>query len=345
MPGINIGVDLGTDSITVFVEGKGIVLCESTAICYDAYNDEVIAIGNPAGEMFDKTPDSLILKRPMTDGVISDFSVTAEILSHFLDKICKNRIFRPNILISAPSGVTALEKKAITEVACTSGAGKVSVIDEPVISALGAGLDIDYPHGVMVIDLGAGTADIAVITMGTVAYNVSLRTGGNAMDEAIIQYIKRVKEIDIGAQTARKIKHTVGCAHKRAEEIEMFAVGKDHITGMPKTFEISTAELYDILKDHVNEIFHGIVSVLEQVPPELYSDICTEGILLTGGVAKLPGLDTELTERLGIKVTRAADPEHCAAKGAGYILRNMKKLEDHGYNFRSRETVEQNAEC
>ncbi len=339
MPGINIGIDLGTSSITIFVEGKGIVLSESTAICYDAYDDAVIAIGNAAGEMFDKTPDSLTLKMPMTDGVISDFSVTAEILTHFLDKICKNKVFRPNVVISAPSGVTALERKAITEAACVSGAGKVSVVDEPIISALGAGLDIDYPHGVMVVDLGAGTTDIAVITMGTTAYNVSLKVGGNTMDEAITQYVKKEKEIDIGAQTARKIKHTVGCAHKRAEEVEMFAVGKDHVTGMPKTFEIGTNETYMALKEQVNEIFLGIMNVLEQVPPELYSDICTEGILLTGGAARLPGIDTELTQRLGIKVTRAADPEHCAAKGAGYILRNMKKLEDHGYNFRSKETI------
>lgn len=339
MPGINIGIDLGTDSITIFVEGKGIVLSESTAICYDAYDDSIVSIGNAAGEMADKLPDSLILKRPIADGVVSDFTVTAQILTYFIDRICKNRVFRPNIVISAPSGVTALAKKAITEAACVSGAGKVTVVDEPIISALGAGLDIDCPRGVMVLDIGAGTADIAVITMGTVAYNTSLRTGGDVMDEAIKQYVRRVKEIDIGSQTARRIKHTVGCAHKRTEEVEMFAAGKDYITGMPRTFEISTAEVFDVLKDHVDEIFRGIVSVLEEVPPELYSDICTEGILLTGGVAKLPGLDTELTERLGIKVTRAADPEHCAAKGAGYILRNMKQLEDHGYSFRAKEAI------
>ncbi len=339
MPGINIGIDLGTSCITIFVEGKGIVLSESTAICYDAYDDSVVAVGNAAGEMADKLPDSLILKKPMANGVISDFSVTAEILTYLLDKICKNRIFRPNIVISAPSGVTALERKAITEAACVSGAGKVSVVDEPIISALGAGLDIDYPHGVMVVDIGAGTTDIAVITMGTVAYNISIKTGGDSMDEAIVQYVRREKNIDIGLQTAKKIKHTVGCAHKRTEEVEMFAVGKDYISGMPSTFEISTAEIHTAIKDQVNEIFHCIVSVLEEVPPELYSDVCTGGIILTGGVAKLPGLDTELTERLGIRVTRAADPEHCAAKGAGYILRNMKRLEDHGYNFRSKETI------
>ena len=160
------------------------------------------------------------------------------------------------------------------------------------------------------------------------------------MDEAIVQYIRRSKETNIGLATAKKIKHTVGCAHIRSEELVMFCVGKDHITGMPKTFEVSSNEVYEALKDSIDEIFKGIINVLEQVPPELYSDICSEGILLTGGLANLPGLDTELSERLTIKVTRAVDPEHCAAKGAGFMLRNMKLLEDHGYNFRSKEITE-----
>lgn len=160
------------------------------------------------------------------------------------------------------------------------------------------------------------------------------------MDEAIVQYVKRTKDTDIGLTTAKKIKHTVGCAHKRREELVMFCVGKDHVSGMPKNFEISSNEVYTALKDIIDEIFKGVVNVLEQVPPELYSDICSEGILLSGGLANLPGLDTELSERLTIKVTRAVDPEHCAAKGAGYVLKNMKKLEDHGYNFRSKEITE-----
>lgn len=340
MPGLNIAIDLGTSSVTAFVQGKGIVFSESTAICYDAYDDEIICVGNSAGEMFEKTPESLILSRPISDGIISDFTSVVKILSHYIDKLCKNSIFRPNVIISAPSGVTSLEKKAIVEAACSAGAGKVYVIDEPVISALGAGLTIDNPHGVMVLDLGAGSADIAVITMGTVAYCCSLRTGGDAMDEAILQYVRKSKDIDIGLATAKKIKHTVGCAQKRSEELEMFCVGKNHITGMPETFEISSNEIYEALKDIIEEIFRGIVSVLEQVPPELYSDICTEGILLTGGLARLPGIDKELSNRLTIRVRRAADPEHCAAKGAGYMLKNMKQLEDHGYHFKSKETVE-----
>lgn len=340
MPGLNIAIDLGTSSVTAFVQGKGIVFSESTAICYDAYDNDIICVGNSAGEMFEKTPESLILKRPISDGIISDFTSVVKILSHYIDKLCKNSIFRPNVIISAPSGVTSLEKKAIVEAACSAGAGKVYVIDEPVISALGAGLTIDNPHGVMVLDLGAGSADIAVITMGTVAYCCSLRTGGDAMDEAILQYVKKNKDVDIGLATAKKIKHTVGCAQKRSEELEMFCVGKNHITGMPENFEISSNEIYDALKDIIEEIFKGIVSVLEQVPPELYSDICSEGILITGGLARLPGIDKELSKRLTIKVRRAADPEHCAAKGAGYMLKNMKQLEDHGYSFRSKETID-----
>lgn len=340
MPGLNIAIDLGTSTTTAFVQGKGIVFSESTAICYDAYDNEVVCVGDTAGEMSEKTPESLILKKPVVDGMISDFTSTVEILSHFIDRLCKNNIFRPNVIISAPSGVTSLEKKAIVEAACSAGAGKVYVIDEPVVSALGAGLTIENPFGVMVLDLGAGTADIAVITMGTTAYCCSLRTGGDAMDQAILQYVKRNKDTNIGLAIAKKIKHTVGCAYKRSEELVMFCSGKDHITGMPKTFEISSNEVYEALKDIVEEIFKGIVQVLEQLPPELYSDVCSEGILLTGGLAKLPGIDTALSEKLTIKVTRAADPEHCAAKGAGYVLRNMKKLEDHGYNFRSKETTE-----
>ena len=340
MPGLNIAIDLGTSSVTAFVQGKGIIFSESTAICYDTYDNEIICVGNSAGEMFEKTPESLTLVRPIVDGIISDFTSTVKILAHFIDKLCKNSVFRPSVIISAPSGVTSLERKAIVEAACSAGAGKVYVTDEPIISALGAGLTVDNPHGVMVLDLGAGSADIAVITMGTVAYCNSLRVGGDRMDEAIVQYVRKNKDIDIGLATAKKIKHTIGCAQLRSEELEMFCVGKDYITGMPRNFEISSNEIYEAFKDIIEEIFKGIVYVLEQVPPELYSDICSEGILLTGGLARLPGLDKALSEKLTIKVTRAADPEHCAAKGAGYMLKNMKRLEDHGYNFRSKETVE-----
>ena len=339
MPGLNIGIDVGTSTITVFVQGKGIVLSESNAICYDSYSDDIVAIGNSAGEMFQKTPDSLILEKPVVAGNVSNFSSCAQIIAYYLNKICHRRIFRPNVIISAPSGGTALEKKAIIEAACTAGAGKVSLIDEPVISALGAGLSIESPRGVMVIDLGAGTTDIAVISMGTVAYSVTLKTAGDTMDEAICQYMKRKYNVIIGHPTAKKIKHIVGCANKRSEEIEITVTGKELLSGMPVNIPVTTTDMYEALEESVEQIFHGIMDVMEQLPAELYSDICTEGVLLTGGVAKLYGLDKKLSSKLGIKVSRAIAPEHCAAKGAGYILKNLKRMEDNGYSFRSKEQM------
>ena len=216
MFGQNIAIDLGTEKITAFVEGRGIVFSEDNAIAYDNYNGETYAIGNAAGEMTEKTPEALTVKRPIIGGVISDFSVMTEILTYYINKLCDKRIFRPDIIISAPSCITSLERKTVIEAACAAGAGKVSVIDEPVISALGAGLSIDQPHGTMVIDLGAGTTDISIITMGTVAYAASLKTAGDTMDEAVQQYIKKEKNINIGLITAKKIKHTVGCDYKRS---------------------------------------------------------------------------------------------------------------------------------
>lgn len=339
MPGLNIGIDVGTSTITVFVQGKGIVLSESNAICYDAYSDDIIAIGNEAGKMLQRNPDSLIVETPVVAGVVSNFSDTARIISHYLNEICKKQIFRPNVVISAPSGGTSLEKKTLIEAVCTAGAGKVCLVDEPIVSALGAGLSIEHPKGVMVVDLGAGTTDIAVITMGTVAYSTTIKTSGNSMNEAIVQYIKKEGNISIGIPTAQKIKHTVGCAVKPDEEIEFTVTGKDVISGMPVSLPITTTRIYEALCESVEQIYSGILDVMEQLPAELYTDICNEGILLTGGGARLYGLDKELSRRLGIKVAKAIDPEHCAAKGAGYILRNIKAMEDNGYTFRSKEKL------
>ena len=340
VPGLNIGIDLGTSTVTAFAEGKGIVVSEATAISYDSFSGDIIAIGNSAMAMTEKAPDSIVPVRPIKSGVISDFSATVEILKAVMEKVCRNQIFRPNVVVNAPSCVTSPDRKAIVEACCAGGAGKVTVLSEPVLSALGIGLSIEHPHGVMVIDLGAGTTDIAVITMGTVAYATSLKIAGDDMDESILQYVRREKEIDIGLLSAKKIKHTVGCAFRRSEEIEMSVTGKDHVSGMPKMFSISSNEVYEALKDHIKAILNGIQDVLEQTPPELYSDICNEGITLTGGLSKLPGLDKVLSKNLGINVSKAADPEHSAAKGAGFVLKNMKALEDHGYSFRAKEYAE-----
>ncbi len=339
MPGLNIGIDLGTSTIKFYAQGKGIILSEENALCYDNFTGKAVAIGNSAGDMLDRLPDSLTLKKPVEGGVISDFSVMTEILSHFIKKVCKNRIFRPNLIISAPCCVTSLEKKTVIEAACTAGAGKVHIIDEPIVSAIGAGLSIEHPHGTMVVDIGAGTTDIAVITMGTVACSTSIKTAGNSFDEAISSFLKRDKDIIAGIPTVKKIKHTLGSVYPRDEEIEALYSGKDYITGLPRPFLVRANETVKVLKEPLEIIFTAIMEVMEQTPPELYSDICNEGIILTGGGAKLYGIDKELSKRLGIKVSCAADSENCAAKGAGYILKNMKKLEDNGYSFRSRENM------
>ncbi len=339
MPGLNLGIDLGTHTIKIFAQGKGIVLSERNAVSYDLINDETVAIGTAAAEMEERTPDSIIVKKPVQGGVISDFSAMTEILSYFIKKICKNQIFRPNMVISAPCCVTSLEKKTVIESACAAGAGRVHIVDEPIISALGAGVSIEHPHGVMVIDMGSGTTDIAVITMGTVAYATSLKVAGDSIDEAICNFLKRDKDIVSGLPTARKIKHILGSAVKREEEIEIICSGKDYITGMPRSFNVNSSEAYDVIKEPMAQIFDGIMDVMEQLPPELYSDICNEGILLTGAGSKLFGADMYFSEKLGIKVTCAVDAENCAAKGAGYILRNMRRLEDNGYYFRSKEII------
>ncbi len=340
MPGMNMGIDIGTSTVTAFAEGKGIVLSEATAIAYDSFTGEIVAIGNSAMDMMEKAPESLVPVKPIKSGVIYDFTATVEILKAIIEKICKKEIFRPGVVVNAPSAVTSPERRAIIEACCAGGAGKVSVLSDPVLSALGIGLSIEHPHGVMVIDLGAGTVDIAVITMGTVAYSVSLKNAGDDMDESIRQYVRKEFDIEIGLSTAKKIKHTVGCAFRRSEEIEMSVSGKEHLTGMPKTFNISSNQVYEALREHIAAIYDGILDVLEQTPPELYSDICGEGIVLTGGLSRLPGLDKVLSKRLGIKVTKTYDPEHSAAKGAGYVIKNMKALEDHGYNFRAKEFTE-----
>ncbi|MCM1364283.1 MAG: rod shape-determining protein [Faecalibacterium sp.] len=337
MLAMDVGIDLGTSHIKVYIKGKGIVLSEANAISYDSYTDEMIAIGNSAKSMLERTPETIELVMPIKSGVIADFSVMQEILKYIIDKICRYHIFRPNVIIGVPSSCTALEKKAVIDAACSSGAGKVSIIDDPVASALGAGVTIDNPHGVMVVDMGAGTSDIAVMTMGTVAVSTSLKVAGDNMNEAICQYLKRERDIIIGIPTAEKIKRTVGCASLDDEELEMAANGKDYITGMPVMFTVTSSEIYLALRESIEVIMEEMRNVLEQTPPEMYSDICHEGIVLTGGASKLRGIDKAMSERFKIKVTVAADGENCAAKGAGYALKDMKTLEDNGYLFKIRE--------
>lgn len=337
MPGKKIAIDLGTNFIKVHIKGKGIVLSQANAISYDAYTDEIVAIGDSAKAMLSRMPSTLELEMPIRSGVIADFSVMREILSYTIEKICKNEIFKPDIIVSAPSSCTELEKKTIIDVCCAAGAGKVCVIAEPVASAYGCALKIKRPYGVMVIDIGAGTSDIAVITMGTVAYSSSLKVAGNDFDKAICQYIKNEKNILIGKPTAEKIKKTIGAAAIQDEEMEMSVGGKDFTTGMPVVFSVTSSEICEALNDQIELILQETAAVLEELPAEMYTDICNDGIIITGGSSGLRGIAKAFSDRFKINATIAVDGENSAVKGAGYALRNIDKLEDDGYIFKMKE--------
>lgn len=340
MAGSNIAIDLGTSTITAYVCGKGVVYKESNAIVLDAFSKKPVAFGNAAAEMISKTPETLEPIMPMRSGAVSRFGIMSVILEKIINDICKNSILRPNVIISTPVGITGPEKRTVVSLACSSCAAKVSIINSPVASALGCGIRIEEPCGRMVVDIGAGTADIAVITMGEVSAFRTLYTAGDAMDNAIIQFVKKNKGYDIGVQTAEKIKKTVGCAIMPEEEIEMSVSGKDHTTGIPLVFSITSTEIFDALKDIVKSLADGISDVFEETSPELCGDIYTHGIILAGAAAKLSGLDIALSKALQIPVKLMADSENCAAKGAGYAFKYLKQLEDNGLSFRIREQVD-----
>ena len=337
MPGMQIGIDLGSSCITAYAAGKGIVLREANAISFDNYSGDVIAVGDAALAMTDRAPSSVTLCRPMRAGVISDFSIQCEILRRVIDRVCKDAVLRPNLIISVPSGLTSLEQRTVLDAAVACGAARVSLLPGPVACALGAGISIDEPRGVLVVDVGAGTTDIAVMTMGTPACCKSLPLAGDDFDNAIVRYLKRTAGVEIGLPTAKRLKHQIGCVSPREEEFEAAANGKDTLRQMPLQCAVTSTQICQALSEDAKKIADAVFSVLEEVPPELFADICGSGMTLCGGSSKLYGLDKVLSERLRLKVTVAPDGEHCAAKGAGYALRQMKQLEDHGLQFRVRE--------
>ncbi len=339
MLGTNIGIDLGTTSVIACVEGKGIVLSEPSVVAYRKTTGKIMALGKAAFHMVGREPDSVEVVRPMKDGVVSDFTVTEHMLRYYIKKICGNQIFKPNIIVSMPGTVTNLEKRTILDVITASGAGKACLIEEPLAAALGAGIDINHPSGTMIIDLGGGTTDIAVITMGTMAIASSIKIAGNALNDDIVRYCRRERDIIIGELTAEDIKKRVGCAYLRKEETAIFAKGKDYFTGMPIDFEITSNEAYLAMREHINMILDAIQSVFEDTPPELVSDIMEEGIILTGGTALLFGIDLAIKELTGVHTHIAEDPINCVANGIEKVLGDMDFLLENGYLFKSRQDI------
>ena len=339
MLGLNIGIDLGTTSVIVYVQGKGIVMSEPSVVAFKTDSGRIMAIGKSASKMIGKCPDSITVIRPLRDGVVSDFTVTEQMLRFFIQKICGNRIFKPNIIVCMPSTVTSLERRTILDVITASGAGKACLIEEPLAAAIGAGVDISHPRGIMIVDIGGGTSDAAIITMGSIAISKSVKSAGNALTESIMRYVRRERDVLIGEQTAEQIKHTIGCAYLRKEEIAMVAKGKQYVSRMPISFEITSTEVYLAMREHINVLIEGIKAVLEDTPPELISDLMYEGILLTGGGALLYGLDKAIEDATGIKTRVANDALNCVANGIGDVLVNLDFLADNGYLFKTRQDI------
>lgn len=327
MASVDIGIDLGTTSILVYAKGKGIVLKEPSVVAYDKDADRIRAIGEEARQMIGRTPGNITAIRPLRQGVISDYLITERMLKYFIQKAMGRRAFRkPRINICIPSGVTEVEKKAVEEATYQAGAKEVTLIEEPVAAAIGAGIDISLPFGNLIVDIGGGTTDIAVISLGDTVVSSSLKVAGNDFDQAIIRYVRRVHNLFIGEQTAEAVKIRIGGAYPRPQTDTMEVKGRNVITGLPKTVTLTSEEVREALKETTAQIVEAIHGVLETTPPELAADIAERGIILTGGGSLLEGLEELIEETTGINTMTAENPAHAVAEGTGHYDEMMEKL-------------------
>ena len=319
----DIGIDLGTSNILIYVKGEGVVLSEPSVVALDKNTKKVIAIGREAYKMLGRTPGSVVVNKPLKDGVIANFDETEIMLEYFIKKIrCKTIFTKPRILICCPSNITQVEKNAIKEVAERTGAKSVYVEEEPKVAAVGAGLEINIPSGNMVIDIGGGTTDIAVMSLGDVVYSESIKIAGNTFDNDIIDYIKNKHKLLIGDVTAEQIKINIGTLEEKPKEKSIKIRGRDIITGLPKTIEITSLEIKESLKNSINVIIHKVKNVLEKIEPELSADIIEKGIIITGGGALIKGLDKCIEKEIKVPVRIATKPLTCVVEGTGIILEN-----------------------
>ena len=325
--GQDIGIDLGTATVIAYIKGKGIVLREPSVVAVDNNTGDVLAVGQEARRMLGRTPGNIIATRPLKDGVISDYTVTEKMLKYFINKIGGKSIFAPRIMICIPSQVTEVEKKAVIDAASQAGARKVYLIEEPIAAAIGAGLDISKPCGNMIVDIGGGTTDIAVISLGGSVVSTSIKVAGDKFDEAVVKYIKKKHNVIIGDRTAEELKVNIGCVYPKIQDVEMDIRGRDLGTGLPKTLTISSSEMMEALIEPAMMIVDAVHSVLEKTPPELAADISDKGIYMTGGGSLLDGLDKLLKEKTGINVIIAQDTVSCVALGTGKALDNLDSLD------------------
>ncbi len=326
--GQDIGIDLGTASVLVYIKGRGIVLQEPSVVAIDRNTNTILAVGEEARMMLGRTPGNIVAIRPLREGVISDYEITEKMLRYFIEKaIGKKRIFKPRMIVCVPSGVTEVEKRAVKDAATNAGARTATLIEEPIAAAIGAGLDISKATGNMIVDIGGGTADVAVISLGGIVVSASIKVAGDKFDESIVKYMRKKHNIMIGERTSEELKINVGTAYHLETPLKMDVRGRNLVSGLPKTIEITSDELLEALADPVSAIADAVHSVLERTPPELAADISDRGIVMTGGGSLLRGLDTLISIRTGIPVYVAQDAISCVAIGTGKSLENIDIIE------------------
>jgi rod shape-determining protein MreB len=334
----DMGIDLGTANTLVYVKGEGIVLTEPSVVAMRRSDNSVLKVGAEAKEMLGRTPGDIVAIRPMKDGVIADFEVTQEMLKYFIRRVHNGRVMlrRPRIMVCVPSGITEVEKRAVKDRALQAGARDVKLIEEPMAAAIGAGLPVAEASGSMVLDIGGGTSEVAVISLGGIVVSKSIRVAGDELDSAIVQHIKRKYNMMIGERTAERIKIEVGSADRLEQETTMDIKGRDLVSGLPRTIGVTSEEIREAMAEPVGQIVDAVKATLERTPPELAADIMDRGIVLVGGGAYLRGLDSLLRMETGLPVTIAEKPENCVVLGTGKSLENIGYLLDNGSRSRRR---------
>ncbi len=337
----DLGIDLGTANVLVYAEGKGIVLREPSVVAIDKNTGKVLQVGAAARNMLGRTPGNVVAVRPLREGVISDYEMTEKMLAQFLKKIIRYSLVKPRVVVCVPSGVTEVEERAVIQAAMEAGARRVYLIEEPFAAALGAGLDLSAPNGRMVVDIGGGTTDIAVLSLNDIAVSSSIKIAGDTFDDTIITYLRRRHGLLIGANTAEEVKITVGCVMERPEEVSMTVKGRDLKTGLPRDVLVTASELLEYLRRPARVIVDEVLSVLELSSPELVADIAKNGIILSGGGSQIWGMDRMIYERTEIPCMVADDPDSCVALGCGKSLQWINSMQEGTINIARRKLMKE----
>lgn len=335
----DIGIDLGTASVLVYVKNKGIVLNEPSVVAMDKNTGKLLKVGEEARQMLGRTPGNIVAIRPLREGVISDYDMTERMLKEFLRKVAGFMVFKPRVIICVPSGITEVEERAVVDAGIQSGCRRVYLIEEPVAAAIGAGIDITKPDGHMVVDIGGGTADIAVISLGGVVESASIKVAGDQFNEAVVKYMRRKHNILVGEGTAEKMKIAIGCVYPKEEETFMDVKGRCLLTGLPKTITVSSSEMLEAFEEPTESILESIHAVLERTPPELVADVSTNGIMMTGGGSLISGFDKLITSRTGIATAVAENAIACVAEGTGRSLDMITDMQEGTINLSRRRQV------